>query len=344
MNSSKGEMLGNYDVKKLLIKLSAPAILGMAVNGLYNFVDALFVGLATEEIAIGALAIAFPVYMIIVGFALMIGVGGASVFSRAFGRKDRDTMTNVVNTALRLDFVLALFITVFGLIFLNKLLILFGATASNIDYAKDYLGIILLGVIPMSLQMVINNFVRAEGRANIAMVSMMLGAGLNIVLDPFFIFEELNIFNLFILPGLGLGVKGAAIATVTSQVIAFSYIFSMAFSKKSELRINLKNWFEVHIKTLKEILMIGGPTLMRNTIWAFLAIVIIHLINTYAEGDPAIYISIYGVINRVFFFIILPGYGVVQGLVPIVGYNFGAKKYDRVKEVIIHATKIVVIL
>ncbi len=343
MNSSKSELLGNYDVKKLLIKLSTPAILGMAVNGLYNFVDALFVGLAAEEIAIGALAIAFPVHMIIIAFALMIGVGGASVFSRAFGRKDRGTMTNVVNTALRLDFVLALFITVFGLFFLNELLVLFGATASNIDYAKEYLGIILLGVIPMSLQMVLNNFSRAEGRANIAMISMMLGAGLNILIDPIFIFEEINIFNLFTITGLGLGVKGAAIATVISQVVGFSFIFSMALSKKSELRINLKNWFEIHLKTLKEILIIGGPTLIRNTIWAFLAIIIYQLINNYADGDPAIYISIYGVINRVFFFIFLPGYGVVQGLVPIVGYNFGAKKPERIKEVIIYATKIVVI-
>jgi len=260
-------------------------------------------------------------------------MGGASVFSRAFGRGDRETMENVVNTALRMDFIIALFITIFGLLFLDKLLILFGATTSNIMYAKDYLNIILIGVVPMSLQMVLNNLVRAEGRAKLAMLSMMIGAGLNIILDPIFIFDW----------GFGLGVKGAAIATVISQFTAFTFIFVNAISKKSQLKINLKHFFDIHYKTVKEILLIGGPSFIRNTIWAALAIVIFQLINKYAPADPAIYISMYGVINRVFFFIFLPGFGVVQGLVPIVGFNFGANKIDRLKEVIVFATKIVVI-
>jgi len=342
MNSKNAELLGNYDIKKLLIRLSVPAILGMMVNALYNFVDTLFVALGSGEIAIGALAIAFPIHMIIVAFALMIGMGGASVFSRAFGRGDKETMENVANTALRMDFVLAAIITVFGILFLDKLLVIFGATASNIGFARDYLGIILIGVIPMSLQMVLNNLVRAEGKAKIAMISMMLGAGLNIILDPFFIFEELNILGI-IIPGLGLGVKGAAIATVISQAIGFTYIFSVALSKKSELVINLKHWFDIHLGTVKEILVIGGPSFIRNTIWAILAIVIYQLINKYSPNDPAIYISIYGVINRVFFFIFMPGFGVVQGLVPIVGFNYGAKNYARLKEAIVFATQIVVV-
>ncbi len=333
MNTENGELLGNYDVRKLLIKLSVPAILGMAVNALYNFVDTLFVAQFSGEIAIGALAIAFPVHMIIIAFALMIAVGGSSVFSRAFGRGDKETMENVVNTALRMDFIGALLITVFGLIFLDELLTFFGATSSNFGYAKQYLGIILIGIVPMSLQMVLNNFTRAEGKAKLAMFSMMLGAGLNIILDPILIYDF----------GFGLGVQGAAIATVISQIIAFAFIFLMALFKSAELKINLKHWFDIHIKTVKEILIIGGPTFIRNTIWAALAVIIYNLINRYATGDPAIYISMYGVINRVFFFIFLPGYGVVQGLVPIVGYNFGAKKFDRLRDVIIFATQIVVV-
>ena len=333
MNSKNSELLGNYDVKRLLIKLSVPAILGMAVNALYNFVDTLFVALGSGEIAIGALAIAFPIHMIIIAFTLMIGVGGGSVFSRAFGRGDKETMENVVNTALRMDFILAALITIFGLLFLDELLAIFGATSSNVNYAHEYLSIILIGVIPMSLQMVLNNLVRAEGKAKLAMISMMLGAGLNIILDPIFIFDF----------GFGLGVKGAAIATVISQVTAFTFIFSMAVSKNSELKINLKHWLDIHFGTVKEIFLIGGPTFIRNTIWAALAIIIYQLINKYAPGDPAIYISMYGVINRVFFFIFLPGYGVVQGLVPIVGFNFGAKKFERLKEAIVFATQIVVV-
>ena len=333
MNSYNSDLLGNYDIKKLLIKLSIPAILGMGVNALYNFVDTLFVARGAGELAIGGLTIAFPIHMIIVAFALMIGVGGGSVFSRAFGRGDKETMENVVNTAIRMDFVLASLLAVFGLIFLDELLVVFGATASNFTYAKEYLGIILIGVIPMSLQMVLNNLVRAEGRAKLAMTSIIIGAGLNIILDPIFIFDW----------GFGLGVKGAAIATVISQFTAFTFIFVNAVSKNSQLKINLKHWFDIHFETVKEILLIGGPTFIRNTIWAALAVVIIQLINKYAPVDPAIYISMYGVINRVFFFIFLPGYGVVQGLVPIVGFNFGANKIDRLKEAIVFATKIVVV-
>jgi putative MATE family efflux protein len=247
MNSKNGDLLGSYNVKKLLIKLSIPAILGMLVNALYNLVDTLFVGLSSGNIAIGALGIAFPIHMIIVAFALMIGIGGASVFSRAFGRGDSKTMVNVVNTALRIDFLLAMVITILGLVFIDEILVLFGATSSNIGFAKDYMGIILFGIVPMSLQMVLNNFVRAEGRANTAMVSMIIGAGLNIILDPFFIFEEINIFGLK-LPALGLGVKGAAFATVLSQVVGFSFIFSMSLSKESKLKINLKNWFDIKLE------------------------------------------------------------------------------------------------
>ncbi len=342
MNSKNGELLGTYNVKKLLIKLSIPAILGMLVNALYNLVDTLFVGLSSGNIAIGALGIAFPIHMIIVAFALMIGIGGASVFSRAFGRGDNKTMVNVVNTALRIDFILATVITIFGLIFIDEILVLFGATSSNIGFAKDYMGIILFGIVPMSLQMVLNNFVRAEGRANTAMVSMIIGAGLNIILDPFFIFEEINIFGL-ILPALGLGVKGAAFATVISQVVGFSFIFSMALSKESKLKINLKNWFDIKLGTIKEIAMVGTPTLVRNSILAVLVVFVNNLINAYAVGDPAIYISMYSVINRVFLVIFLPAFGIMQGLNPIVGFNYGAKKYKRLKDAIVFATKIVVI-
>jgi len=342
MNTKNSEFLGTYNVKKLLINLSIPAMLGMLVNALYNLVDTLFVGLESGEIAIGALAVAFPAHMIIIAFGLMIGVGGASIFSRAYGRGDEKTMNNVVNTALRMDFIGALLIAAFGFIFLDQMLIFFGASDSNIGFARDYLSIILLGLVPLSLSMVLNNLVRAEGRAKIAMKSMIIGAGLNIILDPIFIFTKIDIFGMQ-LNFLGLGVQGAAIATVISQTVAFTYIFVQALSKDSVLKINLKNWLDIQFQTVKDILSIGGPTFVRNSIWAFLAIININLINHYSDIDPAIYVSIYGVINRVFLFIFLPGYGIVQGLTPIVGFNFGAKKFDRLNEVLLFATKLVVI-
>jgi putative MATE family efflux protein len=261
----------------------------------------------------------------------MIGIGGASVFSRAFGRRDYKKMDHAVNSALRVGFVGALAIAVLGTIFIDELLIFFGATSSNIGFAKDYLSIVLIGLVFTSLNMILNNLTRAEGRPNIAMVSMMIGTGLNIILDPIFIFNF----------GFGLGVQGAAIATVISQIAAFGYIFTQALTKKSSLNINFKGGLLVDFQTVKETMAVGFPTFLRNSLGAFLAIVIYRLINQYAEGDPAIYISIYGVINRVVMFIFLPGFGVVQGLVPIVGFNYGAQNFDRLKLAIKLATKFI---
>lgn len=341
MNTRNSELLGKYDVKKLLIKLSVPAMMGMMVNALYNLVDTLFVARGVNELAIGALSYAFPIQMILMAIGLMIGIGSASVFSRAFGAKDHEKMISVVNTALRVDTLSAIVLSILGFVFLDTLLDFFGASASNVGYAKDYLSIIFIGLTPLSLSMVLNNLTRAEGRVKIAMVSMMIGAGLNIVLDPIFIFDQLQIFGITI-PLFGLGVQGAAIATVISQVVAFGYIFRKAFSHDSSLKVSLENFFHIDFDSLKEILVIGFPTFLRNSLGALLAILIFKLIEFYAVGDPAIYISIYGVINRITAFIFMPGFGLVQGLSPIVGFNFGAKQYTRIRDVILYATKIVV--
>ena len=340
MYDKRAELLGNYPVKKLLIKLAVPATAGMMVNALYNLVDTFYVARGAGEVAIGALTFAFPVQMIIMAVGLMIGIGSASVFSRAYGRNDRKKMNNVVNTAIRIDAFLALLLAVIGFLFLNQLLIFFGASSSNIGYAKDYLSVILIGLVPLSLSMVLNNLTRAEGRVNIAMYAMMIGAGTNILIDPLFIFDEVTIFGNTI-HLLGLGVRGAGIATVTSQLISFSYILSRTFTKDSQIRINFKNWLDIHYETVKDILIIGMPTFLRNSLGAFLAILILKFINFYASGNSDIYQSVYGVINKMISFIFMPGFGIVQGLAPIVGFNYGAKNYARIREVIINAAKMV---
>ncbi len=330
---TRSEMLGQMNVKKLLFKLSIPATVAMFVNALYNFVDTLFVSWSDGEIAIGALSIAFPIQMIVIAIGLMIGMGSASVFSRAYGRGDEDAMRRVVNTAILVTLVLSVVITTIGLLLLDDLLRFFGATASNIEYARDYLRLILIGLTPFSLSLVFNNLTRAEGRANVAMISLIIGAGLNIILDPFFIFDF----------GLGMGVSGAALATVISKTASFVFIFTMALRPSSTLSVNLKKLYKVDIKMIGEISAIGLPTFVRNILGAILVIIINNLINYYASGDPAIYISIYGVITRMIMFSLLPGLGLVQGLTPIVGFNFGAKFHKRLYEVIDYATKLLVI-
>ncbi len=333
MKASNAEMLGKHNIKKVLIQLSIPAILGMVVNALYNFVDTLFVSIGVGEIAIGGLAFAFPVQMLAMAVSLMIGMGSASIFSRAFGRGDTETMKSAVNTALRIALISSLVMSVLGFIFLDDLLIFFGASASNIVYAEDYMIVILIGLAPLSLTMVLNNLTRAEGRAKIAMYSMMIGTGLNIILDPIFIFDW----------GFGMGVRGAAIATVISQIVAFIYIFSVSINHKSSLMISLKHFFNIPLKMVKEISIIGLPSFLRNSIGAFLAIIIYRLIGKYTEGDPAIYISIYGVINRVMSFVFMPAFGIIQGMTPIVGFNYGAKNHQRLKSVIRFSTEIIMV-
>lgn len=342
MTNKNQYILGELDVKKALIKLSIPATLGMIVNALYNLIDSLFVGWSEGEIAIGGLTLAFPIQMIVIALALMIGIGGASVFSRAYGRRDEETMNSTINTSLRFGVMLAAVIAIICSIFLKDLLTFFGATSENIGYGQGYLSIILIGISFQTVSIILNNFTRAEGRAQVAMKAMIIGTGLNIVLDPFFIFDSVTLFGATI-PLLGLGVRGAAFATVISQLLAFSYITRRAFDDESVLRINLKNLFYIDTQNLKEVLIIGAPTFFRNSIGAILSIIVLRTISDYAGVYIEEYTTIYGIVNRVLFFVLMPSFGLVQGLAPIIGYNFGAKRFDRLVDVIWFATKIMTI-
>lgn len=335
MKNKNTELLGKMDVKKALVTLSVPAIIGMLVNAMYNLVDSLFVGWGAGEVAIGALTLAFPVQMIVMAVALMTGIGGASVFSRAYGAGDKEKMDATINTAIRFGLFSAIIIMILGLSFLTPLLNFFGASPTNIGFAQDYLGVVLFGAGFQTLSMILNNFTRAEGRAKVAMVAMMFGAGLNILLDPIFIFDW----------GLGLGVKGAALATVISQMSSFGFLAYKSFAKDSVLAIKVKNFFKIDFNALKEIIVIGMPTFFRNAMGAALTIIIINLIVLFTSStfQSDLYTSIYGVVNRVLMFILMPGFGLVQALAPIAGFNFGAKNWNRLVDVIKYASKLLAI-
>ncbi|MFW5893370.1 MAG: MATE family efflux transporter [Bacillota bacterium] len=326
----RSQMLGSMNIKKLLIKLAVPATAAMIFNALYNLVDTIFVGRGAGTIAIGALSIAYPIQLIVLASGLMVGIGSSSVFSRAYGRGDPEAMRKSVNTALFVSVVLTVSISAFAFWRMDDLLVWFGATSSNIDYAREYLTYILIALVPYALSIVFNNLTRAEGRPKIAMYSLMLGAGLNIVLDPFFIFDW----------GLGLGVGGAAMATGISKTISFIYIIYMAYRPDSNLALHIRTIYKVDFAYVREIIAIGLPSFVRVALGGFLVIIVNNLINRYATGDPALYISIYGVINRLIRFSLMPGFGLVQGMVPIVGFNFGAKFYKRLYEVISFASKL----
>lgn len=333
MEDKRSELLGKKDVKKALIELTIPATFAMIVTALYNLVDTIFVGRGVGDIAIGALSIANPVQMIVMAFGLMIGIGASSIFSRAYGRSDKETMRKSVNTAIFMGIVLSIAIAVLGIIFLDEMLYFFGATEGNIEYAHEYLFYILIGLVPFSLSVIFNNLARAEGRAKIAMISMIIGAGVNIILDPIFIYDW----------GLDMGVKGAAIATIIAKTASFIYIFAASISNNSNLNIKLRKLHQVDLKMVGEITAIGFPSFVRNALGAVLVIIVNNLIKKYVPLEPEIYISIFGVVNRLLMFLMMPGFGLVQGLQPIVGFNFGAKLYQRLYDVIDYTKKLMTI-
>lgn len=308
--------LGHERVVKLLWIYSAPAIIGMLSNSLYNLVDTIFVGWGAGMLALGALAICFPVQMFILAIAQLVGIGAASVYSRNLGAGNQETADRAAGTSFVVVAVLSIILTVTGLVFLKPILGLFGATEKILPFATQYLSIILLGSFFFAFLVSTNNLVRAEGNAKVAMIAMLLGAGLNIILDPIFIF------------GLKLGIQGAAIATVISQVMVFLYLIHYLLSGKSMLNIRMK-YLKPDFSLLPEMFAIGSSSFVRVVAGSLVAIAVNNSLAYYG-GD--LHIAIFGVINRLALFILMPVFGLAQGVMPIIGFNYGAKDFHRTKE------------
>src|SRR6056297_3335609 len=325
--NKNSKALGEENIGKLLKRLSIPAMMGMIVNALYNFVDTVFLGQFVGVDAIGALAISFPIQMIIMGLGTMIGIGAASAASRALGAKQIEKADHIVGNAFLSIFIIGILLITLGREFLNPILTLFGATDTLLPLAYDYMNIILMGSIFLTISMVSNNVIRAEGNAKVAMISMMIGTGFNIILDPIFI--EL----------LGFGIRGAAIATVLGQILAFLYVTNYFYRGKSNFKI-MPHHLKPNFEYLKEIFTVGFPTFMRQIAGSILAIVVNNSLGFYG-GDLAI--SVYGVINRVLMFILMPMFGIVQGFQPIASFNYGAKNFKRVIEVLKVSIKFLII-
>lgn len=329
----RSEMLGNEKVRSLLIKLSLPATIGMIVNALYNLVDTIFVGRGAGELAIGGLAIAFPIQMVLMSFSLMIGIGSASALSRRLGAKKLEEANLVAGNAFLATIILSAILMALGLTFIEPLLRLFGASDTLLPYAKDYISVIFLGSMFFSFAVASNNLIRAEGNAKVAMYSMIIGTGLNILLDPIFIMEELSI-NLFILSfsikGLDLGIRGAALATIISQFISFIYVLSYLYGGQSSIKVKLHH-LKPNFNLLWEIFTVGSASFARQIAGSLVAIILNNSLRIYG-GDLSI--IIFGIVNRLIMFLFMPMFGVVQGMQPIAGFNYGAKKIDRVMEVV----------
>ncbi|RAM58832.1 multidrug transporter MatE [Mesotoga sp. SC_3PWM13N19] len=310
------KMLGEERIGRLLLSLSLPATIGMLVQAMYNFVDTIYVGRGVGSMGIAGISISFPVQIFVMAFAQMFGIGGASVISRALGEKNHEKARRAAGNVMAFSIAFGLAMTLLGYFFIDQLLIMLGASEAIIPYAREYLSIILLGSVFFSFGMTMSHVIRAEGKPKIAMAAMLISAVLNIILDPIFIFT------------LNMGIRGAALATVLSQAITSIYILFYVTSGKSLLRISLASLLP-EWTILKETVSVGLSAFSRQVAGSVLAVVMNNSLVFYG-GDIAV--AVYGIINRLLMVFIMPMFGVNQGFLPIVGYNYGAKKMRRARE------------
>ncbi|MFC2097028.1 MATE family efflux transporter [Bacteroidota bacterium] len=310
--------LGEKKISKILIKLAIPSSIGFLVMSIYHIVDTIFVGQWVGTTAIAAITVVIPISFFISSIGMAIGVGGASIISRALGSKDKEKALLAFGNQTTLTIGLSITLVILGFILTDKILILFGGKGEILAPAREYFRIILLGVPFLAWAMMTNNVLRAEGKASTSMVVMSIPAVLNIILDPIFIYY------------LDMGLAGAAWATTISYIFCAAFTSWIFLSGKSELYFK-PQFFRIKKKIVKEIGSLGVITLARQGSISLLSLV---LNNTLFSLGGEISVAIYGIINRVIMFAMFPIIGITMGFLPIAGFNYGAKNYIRVKEAI----------
>lgn len=312
------EALRHDKISKLLVKYSIPAILAMMVTSLYNTVDRAFIGSieGVGALAISGLGVTMPIFTIIVGFGVLIAVGGSTNISIKLGAKEKDNAEKVLGNTLMLAIITSIVIMIIGTLFIDKILYLFGASEDTITYARDYIGVIFLGTPFNLIAFCLNNAIRAEGNPKLAAKTMIVGCILNLILDPIFIF------------GLGLGIKGAAIATVLSQIVISSWVLSYFLTKKSSLELKKEN-LKFDYKIVKIIIAVGMAPFLMEMATGLMHVITNNSLKAYG-GDFAI--GAMTAVTSISLLFMMPVFGLSQGMQTIIAYNYGAKQYDRSKK------------
>jgi putative MATE family efflux protein len=314
--NEKTRELAELNVPRLMLKFFVPSFIGVFVNALYNVVDRIFIGQGVGSMALSGVSVTFPVMLIVMGFGMLIGIGAGVLVSINLGKHDLNKAEKVLGSSFLLMLFVSVLITVIGFSIKGPILRSFGATAETIEYANDYLNIILAGTVFQVVGFSLNNIIRAEGNARIAMFSMLISAGTNIILNPIFIF------------GFGWGVKGSAYATVISMIILTVWVLFYFRSSKSVVRLKVE-YIRFNPRILFEILAIGmAPFSMQiaNSI-------VQGLLNTKLiafGGDLAV--GAMGIVNSVLTLIIMAIVAINMASQPIISFNYGANSYSRVKE------------
>ena len=320
--NEENKFLGKEKISKLLLKFSIPCILSLLISSLYNIVDQIFIG--NSEIGYlgnAATTIVFPITIISVAFAWCLGDGSAAFLSLCQGRKNTKDADKAIGNSILVSFVISIIFVILGFIFMDNLLYLFGASDASIGLARDYFTIILSAIPIYMLANTVNSIIRADGSPTYSMLSTLIGAVLNIILDPIFIF----VFNM--------GIKGAAWATIIGQIVSFIVSFVYFFKSKT-FKLSLDS-FKMNFSIFGNIVKLGVSTFITQ-----MSIVVISLVcnimlakygamSKYGSDIP---IAVIGICMKVFTIVINIVVGIILGAQPILGYNFGAKNYDRVKK------------
>ncbi|MBP2033442.1 putative MATE family efflux protein [Clostridium algifaecis] len=308
--------LGNKKISKLLLEFSIPAIVGMLVNSLYIVIDRIFIGRVVGAMAISGVSLTFPIGILIMAFAMLVGIGAAARISIKLGENKKNEAENILGNALVLLVLVSAIVTFLGLVFVEPMLRSFGASNNTIGYAKQFITILLAGSIFQIIGFGLNNIIRSEGNPKKAMTTMLIGGICNIILDFVFIYI------------LNFGIRGAAIATVISQGINMVWVLYYFLRGNSMLKIKKEN---LHLKkdVVLSIFSIGMSPFAMQLAASLVNIILNRSLFIYG-GDLAI--GAMGIINGIATLILMPIFGINQGVQPIIGFNYGAKLYNRVKE------------
>ena len=312
------DRMGSKKILPLLVEFSIPAIIGMLVNAIYNVVDRIFIGNAPGLGAIGiaGITISYPVTLVLMAISLMVGVGGATRFSIALGQKKHKEAAIYQGNAIILTVIFGLIFMVFGNLFVNSLLVMLGSSDRVLPYARDYLSIVLYGAVFQCVTMCGNNFSRAQGNPKNAMISQLIGAGFNIVFDYILIIK----FNM--------GMQGAALATIGGQFLSMIWQLCYLCSNRSLIKLDLQH-IKIRISFALDIIRTGIPAFLMQMANSVLNFILNSSLGTYG-GDVAI--SAVGIITSFQTICQMPLTGLMQGQQPLISYNYGAQKIDRVKE------------
>jgi len=305
-------------IGRLLFQMTVPAVLGQLVHLLYNIVDHIYVGRIPEigSLALAGLGVTFPIVLLISAFASLIGMGGAPRAAIAMGKGDQNTAEKLLGNSVTLLFIFSIILSLLFTLTKEPILLTFGASSDTLPYAIDYISIYLLGTIFVQATLGLNLFITNQGFAKTSMATVCIGCGLNIVLDPIFIF----VFDM--------GVKGAALATIISQAVSAAWVLWFLCGKKSILRIQLKN-LKLSRSIVGLILSLGVSAFIMQATECLIQLVFNRGMQVYGSDQ---YVALMSILFSLMQIVFMPLVGFSQGVQPIISYNYGAKRTDRVKK------------